>query len=288
MLKEAIQKHYDRLSIRKEKFPNSSLKILESDGDYYSRLRGEFQELKRYEGRDSVVLVFNSYFQKVKINLPKSKEIEVLKYALEDFKIERTTRTPYGDEAIEWCNLPIETIIDKYGEFLAYEKLLAAPSQKTKDSSLKKGFGRPKTDSYVFKWKEECIEELKLLYKFLTDEEDPWIDKIGYKEFEETFFGKKSEKIVWLKQVGLLIYLLDNLHNFIEDVLYSRKDDRYIINPVFKKYFLYKQNGKVFEIKDSTIYSARSRFIKGQDKGLRNEKSFKKIQTVIQQLRENF
>lgn len=287
MLKEAIQKHYDRLSIRKEKFPSSNLKYLESDDDFFNRLSGEFQELKRHEGRNSVVYVFDSYFQKAKRNLPKAAEIEILKYALEEFKLDRTTRTPYGEEALNWYNSPIETIVDKYGEFLAYEKHLYVTSKETRDSSSKKGVGRPKANSHVLKWKEECIDELKHLYKFLTDEEEPWIEKIGYKEFEEIFFGKKSEKIVWLKQVGLLIYLLDNLYDFMEDFLYISKDGGYTtISSVFKRCFLYKQNGKIFEIKEGTIYPARSRFLNGQEKGIQNEKNFKKIQTVIQQLKE--
>jgi len=299
MLKEAIQKHFDRLSVKKEKFPNTKLKYLETDEEFHSRLIGELQGIEKKDNRESVVCIFNQYFEKAKRDLPNSTEMELLKYALEEFKFIRTTKTPYGDEALDWYNSPIEYIIDEYAKFLAYNELInnlyVTYSSKTnhiKDSNSKpsklNGVGRPKTEYYTFKWNEDYIEELKHLFKFLTDINDPFIEKIGYIEFENNFLGKKIQKIVWLKQVGLLIFLLDNLSGFIDKKLYSTKKGSQIINSSFQNNFLFKQKGQTFNITKDTIYSARYRFIKGldKDKDQENENNFKKIQTVIQELRE--
>ncbi len=293
MLKEAIQKHYDRLSVKKKKFPNTELKYLETDEEFFNRLNGEFQAIGKHEGRDSVVLVFNSYFQKAKRDLPKSDDTELLKYALEEFKWERTTKTPYGEEALNWYNLSIVQILDKYGEFLAYEQLISNYYKKIYGnddlaSKSTKRIGRPKTHTYVFKWKDECVEELKELHKFLIDEEDPFVEKIGFKEFEENLLGKKIKKIVWIKQVGLLIYLLDNLYGLIDESLYSKKGETRILNSVFINNFSFKKGGKTFDLTKNSVHTARSRFHKGLDKEIKSDKNFKKIQTVIQQLTENF
>jgi hypothetical protein len=101
-----------------------------------------------------------------------------------------------------------------------------------------------------FLWKTEDWKVLMELHKQLKN--NNYISSISFKEFETHFKGQAfGSKIIWNKSKEELLYLLDNLTEYMEDKTINKKGT---VNPWFAFHFLV--SGKRIST-TSEIYEAR-------------------------------
>ncbi len=138
------------------------------------------------------------------------------------------------------------------------------------------------------KWHKEEQESLKILYSALICNDNPLIICPDFLVFEKHFYGKKvSQKIIWLESLGVLIYLMDNLSEYIDDDLYiyNRNTGRITIKACFTENFCLKKGEKIINITENSIYDGRSRFLRSLENDEIYQKKSKNIDTIIQSLK---
>lgn len=129
-----------------------------------------------------------------------------------------------------------------------------------------------------FLWKTEDWKVLMELHKQLKN--NNYISSISLKEFETHFKGQAfGSKIIWNKSKEELLYLLDNLTEYMEDKAINKKGT---VNPWFAFHFLV--NGKRIST-TSEIYEAR-RAYKNTNQSDPLKDSIRFLNTIIQHLAE--
>ncbi|HPQ35748.1 MAG TPA: hypothetical protein PK563_14745 [Tenuifilaceae bacterium] len=292
--KELINRNSKRLSLCDEKtLEQVRIELLDSE---YRFLFSSFGT-KKYARE-----LFEEYNIQGK-KYPKANFLQKLQFAKEKM-------VEFGmserDRIIEWTNRPDEELVKDMAEYAAWLAVMkyrideadvvldddgilenkSDPSRK-ESSELEKSRKTKSIDlsSMRLKWNEEDIEVLKGLFQQLTNEEDSYIDTTDYLFFENHFTGKKEKnKIVWLKSLGSLIYLLDNLSNYLDKVLFVSNKKRKKIKHFIGNHFVYINNEKVREIYSKSISDARSKFTDSRKNSRIDKELIKKIDAIIQSL----
>lgn len=307
LFKNQFDKHYNELKLKKKKIEISDEIFYESNIEQYNRLANQFKQLKRTGANDSCLHKFILRMEYVESLTPPIPYDKTFDYALKEFSLEGSFNNVYSDEIKNWCSQPKDIIIDQVCEYNAYRKVLKelynlnnphfnVEIQESPDEINETELGIPNKKSRTRQnvsdlkllWHEEDIECLKQLYNLLIKKDNPLIENVDYLTFERNFFGKKvNNKIFWNGSLGSLVYLLDGLYDFMEEELYSvnSKGDC-SIKPFISNHFLYKCKEEYREIKTNSMYSARSRFLSDQENDSEDIKISKKIDAIIQSLKD--
>lgn len=294
LLEEHLDKHYKNLKEPKKLDVIEGIIVLESMEQMSNRLKFELQQIERNGIRDSYVVVFHSYYEKVKSNPSLPPDVK-FKYALKEFEKEWCENTPYEEEVKQWCSEPFEDLVSEYAKMLTYRKVLSElfykhvgftePEENEKKEEIKITPRTRKQKVLKLMWNEEDINALIKLYNGLIQKDDPYIIETDFLVFENNFLGKKEKsKIIWNKSLGSLIYMLDNLSDFMDEELYIKGKSKSTIRNFIGNHFVYRKNGKLTEIMPKSIYDARSKFNDSRNDSNENKKNIKKIDTIIQEL----
>ena len=192
-----------------------------------------------------------------------------------------------------WCDIGFESIRDE-SVLLPYDDEFEEDSELETDSltgaTEKNEDGRKTTKQMSFfdeilkknkrltsfQWREEEWQVLAELHELLKN--NNYIPSIPFKEFETHFKGKAfGSKIIWKNSIEELLYLLDNLTEYMEDKAINKKGT---VKPWFAFHFLVndKRISTTYE-----IYEAR-RAYKKTDQTETLKDSIKILDSIIQEL----
>lgn len=279
---DAIDKRYEELMVKNIVSTFAGINIYESHEEHFNRLNIIHSNLLKRNGQDTVFAYFKCTLEKIISRTPPIPSKLVFDFALEKFK---NKKHPEGF-LDEWVKKPKELIVDGYIEYKAYDLAINElyniinPIIDTGDKGLGENIdsgknlnikNSNKADSSKYTkilWTgtdEQLVKLYNSLYLIKVKEDKMYfksnfIDCPDYKTFELNFKGKNaSQKIIWLKTLGELVFLMDNLSVYVNNFIYQKENNK--IKPIIKNHFSYLVNGKLKNIiEDQTIYDARSRF----------------------------
>ncbi len=302
LYKDAIDKHFEELMVKKVVSTIVGTDIYESHEEHYTRLNIIHSNFLKINGQDTVFAHFICSLEKAVNRIPAIPAELIFDFALEEFKKKKYPEGFFRD----WLEKSKETIINEYIEFKAYDIAITKlyyiinpivenniglgeniNSNNNNKRISKKG---NRTNNNNIKWTgtdEQLVKLYNSLYQIRAKTEknynkSNYIDCPDFKIFEFNFKGKKvSDKIIWLKTLGELVFLMDNLSAYIDNSAYQKENDK--IKPIIKNHFCLIKNGEIRDIiGDQTIYDARSRFEKSLEKGIMTRKRSSKILSRIQ------
>lgn len=291
--KEAIDKRFEELMVKKVITTIKGVDIFESNDEHHSRIKALYWNLLKVNGKDTVYAFFLSTLQNIidKGSIPSEL---IFDYALEQFKERQYPRREVWPELNDWFKLNKEEVEKLYVEYKACDKALDVLYYGTNINSFgsvdetheveqigNKNKNKNKEEveasymSILNKNKSKIIDEL---YDFLNGY---YIDDIDKEVFIGHFNGKlQVEKINFKKDLYLLIRLLDGLVDLFELGFVSRvfKTSRYesVIT-----HFVYKGQG----IQKTTWEKTRSRY---KDYYANDDKKIFKIEKFIKNLMDRY
>jgi len=304
LYKNAIEKRFEELMVKKVVSTIAGTDIYESHEEHYTRLNIIHSNFLKINGHDTVFAHFKCSLEKAINRIPAIPAELIFDFALEEFK-----KKKYPDGFLrDWLEKSKEDIINEYIEFKAYDIAITElyyiinPIAKTKDIGLGERINSNNNNKRIskkgnstnnnIKWTgtdEQLVKLYNSLYPIRAKTEknyskSNYIDCPDYKIFELNFKGKKvSNKIIWIRTLGELVFLMDNLSVYIDNSAYQKENDK--IKPIIKKHFCLIKNGEIRDIiGDQTIYDARSRFEKSLEKGIMTRKRSSKILSIIQEI----
>jgi len=304
LYKDAIDKRFDELKVKQVVKTFKGIDIYESKEEHHNRIKSIYWDLLKVNGKDTVFAFFLSTLQNIIDNGSIPSEL-IFDFALEQFKERQYPRREVWPELNDWFELSKEDIEKLYVEFKACDKALEElyivnnPDIKTAEEVKESEVGGiPKEKKTSVSRATKIIwtgneEQIKTLYKCLflvSNKADKnyyklnYIDCPDYKVFLNNFKGVRvSKKILWLKSLGELIYLMDNLSEYIDNSIYQKENDK--IKPIIGKHFELFKNDKIHTIDNRQIlYDARSRFLKGLENDNSTKQKSKKILSIIQSI----
>ncbi len=163
------------------------------------------------------------------------------------------------------------------------------PEQKKKRETKKAG----SENELLLKWTGSDPQLIKLYnelkpIKTISDNEyysKNYIDCQDYKLFEKHFHGNKcTKKIIWIKSLGELIYLMDNLNELINNAAYPKDKDTAKSSIILSHFEIKNSQNKNNSITDASIHRARNKFLKGRDSNPTTIKKIKNITIIIQEV----
>lgn len=301
--KDAIEKRFEELMVKKVVSTIAETDIYESHEEHYTRLNIIHSNFLKINGQDTVFAQFICSLEKAVNRIPAIPAELIFDFALEEFK-----KKKYPEGFLrDWLKKSKEDIIKEYIELKAYDLAITklyyiinpivennniGLGENTNSNNNNKRISKKvnSTNNNNIKWTgtdEQLVKLYNSLYPIRTKTEknynkSNYIDCSDFKIFEFNFKGKKvSDKIIWLRTLGELVFLMDNLSTYIDNSAYQKENDK--IKLIIKNHFCLIKNGEIRNIiEDQTIYDARSRFEKSLEKGIMTRKRSSKILSIIQ------
>lgn len=296
---DAINKHFNELMIKKIVYSINGINIFETDEECFNRLKAEYWSFLKINGSDTVFAVFKSELEDAIKRAPNLPTELVIDFALSRFKEKQFDRRNIWVELQDWFRMSKEEITNMYIVIKAYDEALEILYKKldpqsntnfsnsegnvspldTKKSNINRIKRAAKKNIYL-KWVEDC-DSLKNLYRELVSSGFLVERETDYKQFENHFLGKsKGKKIVWQKNLGSLIYLLDNLKDYIHKDAYLQSE-KPVIKGLIGQHFVCVN---IKDIKDTAIAQARSKF-NSQGFNKTNKKNKEELDSILYLLR---